>query len=169
MKIGALKKDPVTQIVYRYTGEIDGLDEFIVNGTGTPYSDWFTDGKKIGERKMYTPTGHVYFWNGTTWVLEWFPWQPVIANGSIGTAKLTDGAITTDKIADEAVDGSKIADDSVDTTHLVNEAVTEDKLSDDSVSTDKIVDGAVTEDKLANDSVSTDKIVDGAVTAGKLA
>ena len=130
MKIGALKKDPATQVVYRYTGEIDGLDEFIVNGTGTPSSAWFTDGKKIGERKMYTPTGHVYFWSGTDWVLEWFPWEPVIANGSIGTAKLDD------------------------------EAVTEDKLADDSVSTNKIVDGAVTEVKIADGAVSAVKLAE---------
>lgn len=125
MKIGALKKDPATQVVYRYTGEVDGLDEFIVNGTGTPSSAWFTDGKKIGERKMYTPTGHVYFWSGTEWVLITKAGD-TDEDGTPNT--VDDNGITTPKIANNAVTYEKMADDSVSNNNIVGWSITANKL-----------------------------------------
>lgn len=61
-----------------------------------------------------------------------------------------------------------MADDSVSTRTILDGAVTEPKLADNSVSTRTIIDRAVTEPKLANNAVSTRTIQDKAVTPAKL-
>lgn len=102
-----------------------------------------------------------------------------IADGSVTTSKIVNNAVTTDKIADGAIDSSKlannavvtakIADGNVTTAKIADAAVTTAKIANSAVTTDKIADSNVTTVKIANSAVTTDKIADGAVTSSKLA
>lgn len=101
-----------------------------------------------------------------------------VANDSVTSAKIVDGAVIaakigtnaviTAKINDLAVTADKLASDSVITAKINDDAVVEAKIANDAVTTDKIADNAVTDDELAANAVTTVKINDGAVEADKL-
>ena len=92
-----------------------------------------------------------------------------IANTTITTARLEDGAVTERKINDYAVTKNKIRNGAVETSKLADGAVTTDKLDAKAVTEDELDDGAVTSDKLDAGAVTTDKLDTGAVTTEKLA
>lgn len=52
-------------IVYRWTGSA-----WIVNGSGTPSSSTFPDGRYAGEIREDRTTGRFYRWSGSAWVLQ---------------------------------------------------------------------------------------------------
>jgi hypothetical protein len=130
------------------------------------------------------------FSSGTLWTINpGVVGNTELANLSVSTGKIQDGAVSEEKIEneavteakieDEAVTEAKLADEAVTEAKIADEAVTEAKIADDAVTEAKIADGAVTEAKLAtdavveakiaNNAVTTNKIADGNVTAGKLA
>jgi hypothetical protein len=102
-----------------------------------------------------------------------------VAEGSITTTKVADGAITGPKLAARSVTATKIELASIITELLADRAVTEGKiallaittalLAEKAVTEAKIGDGAVTTAKLGTGSASTEKIADKAVTTAKLA
>jgi hypothetical protein len=103
---------------------------------------------------------------------------PKIADESVTTAKLKDGAVKTEKIATGAVTGSKIGEAQIYGSKLRDGAVRSEKIAAGAVTTAKIgelqvtgsrlQDKAVTTEKLANNAVTTEKIANGSVTPAKL-
>lgn len=102
-----------------------------------------------------------------------------IQNGAIVTAKILDNQVTTDKLVNNVIITTKILDRNVTTSKIALNGVNEENigstqvstrnLQESSVTTSKINALAVTEPKLAANSVSTIKIIDQAVTRAKLA
>lgn len=106
-----------------------------------------------------------------------------IADNSITTAKLMDGAVTNPKLAVGSVRGggggnivpasvdarTDLLDRSITSIKIAGNAVTSTELADNAVTTAKIADGAVTGPKLPDLVVSTAKLADLAVTTAKIA
>lgn len=92
-----------------------------------------------------------------------------IADKSITSAKLADGAITSDKIPSKAITTAKLADGAVTTPKLADDAVTSEKIKDGEVKTADLADESVTTPKLANGAVTSEKIKDGEVKTVDLA
>jgi hypothetical protein len=100
-----------------------------------------------------------------------------VADRSVGTADLVDGAVTNPKIASNAVTQSKLAANSVGSSELIDGAVTPRELSTDAVESAKIKDGAVTPSKLSftpatrplTPPLDTPEIGDGKITTAKIA
>jgi len=78
-----------------------------------------------------------------------------IADKSITSAKLADGAITADKIPNKVITTAKLADGAVTTPKLADDAVTSDKIKDGEVKTNDLADGSVTFPKLNSALVAT--------------
>ena len=127
-----------------------------------------------------------------------FSWEEggTIADGSITTTMLADGAVTAAKLdpgitlgigagavgtvelADAAVTGAKIEAGAVGNGHLAADAVESDIILDGTIATADLADGSVTSAKLGANAVTTANIVNGtiatvdiangAVTAAKL-
>ena len=77
--------------------------------------------------------------------------------------------INTSMIEDKAVNGDKIADLSINTNHVINGAITFDKLANEPlVDTTRIQDNSVTTEKIVDKSIETEKIEDKAITSEKL-
>lgn len=78
-----------------------------------------------------------------------------IADKSITSAKLADGAITADKIPNKVISTAKLADGAVTTPKLADDAVTSEKIKDGEVKTADLADGSVTFPKLNSALVAT--------------
>jgi hypothetical protein len=134
-------------------------------------------------------SGQVLKWNGSTWkpaadetsqgssgasgpaggdLSGTYP-NPLVGNGKINSAKITDKSIQAIDLADSAVTTSKIFPYSVTTGKIDTFAVTSDKLAASSVTAEKLAAGAVTSSKIFSAAVSTAKIDTLAVTTGKMA
>jgi len=87
----------------------------------------------------------------------------VIANNSIISAKIVDGAVTTDKLGADAVIGTKIADNAVDSEHIKAGAIDTAHIGDLQVTKEKIAADAIDGTKIGDDSIDSEHIVDGAV------
>lgn len=102
-----------------------------------------------------------------------------LADDSVSTSKIQDGAVTKDKmtpcsvgpveLCNNAVTSSHILDGNVQSAEIANGAVTEPKLNDGAVTTQKIAAGAVVNSKLGDSSVSSTKIANQGVTEPKMA
>lgn len=92
-----------------------------------------------------------------------------LANNSVTSIKIKNGAVRTVDLANNAVNAAKLGNNAVETESLVDEAVTTPKLDADAVTGAKLADGSVSTPKLANGAVATDKLADGSVTKAKLA
>lgn len=79
-----------------------------------------------------------------------------LADLSLTSQKLAEGAVVTQKIRDKNVTGSKLADGAVST----------DKLADGAISTDKIADGAVTASEIADGAIDNAKLASNIVLPG---
>src|SRR5210317_2470489 len=77
-----------------------------------------------------------------------------VADDSITTAKIQNGAITADKIADGTVIAADIADGAVTTAKLGADAVDGTKIADDAIDSEHITDGSVDNVHLANSSIT---------------
>ena len=66
-----------------------------------------------------------------------------VADDSITTAKIQNGAITADKIADGTVIAADIADGAITTAKLGADAVDGTKIADDAIDSEHITDGSV--------------------------
>ena len=75
-----------------------------------------------------------------------------LADGTVTSAKITDGAIVTADLANDAVTSAKLADGTIATVDLAANAVTATQIAADAVTTAKIQDAAVTAAKLATDT-----------------
>jgi len=89
-----------------------------------------------------------------------------LANNSVDTAAVQNGAITNDKLAVN-IDGSKILANSITSLELAPNSVGSSELADSSVDTAAIQNAAVTDDKLAP-GISGSKIVDGSIPDAKI-
>jgi hypothetical protein len=94
---------------------------------------------------------------------------PKIADESVTTAKLKDGAVKTEKLATGAVTGSKIGEAQIYGSKLRDGAVRAEKIAAGAVTTSKIGELQVTTSRLQDKSVTTDKLASGAVTTEKIA
>ena len=92
-----------------------------------------------------------------------------IADSAIITAKLADNAVTSAKIVDGTITSADLGDGQVATVDLAANAVTTAKLADSAVTSAKIVDGAVSTTDLADGSVTTAKLTDNSITSAKIA
>ena len=92
-----------------------------------------------------------------------------VADNTIGTNHLTNGAVTADKIATNAVTNNKILNGSVTKEKIKDSAVTGEKLASNCIDNSKITDNAgISGSKLANNSIALDKIKFNAVLSGRL-
>ena len=131
------------------------LYEGINTATGTKNKiDAFLDGTGVVSRKM-------------------------LANNSVDTTKIDDGAVNNSKIADGSVTNGKIGSLAISTAkldaHVVTgpklapNAVSETKMADNSVNTRVIAPEGVRRANIFKGAVGTDEIEDGKVTNSKLA
>jgi len=86
-----------------------------------------------------------------------------VADDSISTAKIQNGAITADKIADGTVIASDIADGAVTTAKLGADAVDGTKIADDAIDSEHITDGSVDNVHLAG-SIANAKLANPSFT-----
>ena len=89
-----------------------------------------------------------------------------LANNSVDTAAVQNGAITNDKLAVN-IDGSKILANSITSLELAPNSVGSLELSDASVDTAAIQNGAVTDEKLAS-GIDGAKLTDSTVSSDKI-
>ena len=109
----------------------------------------------------------VLVWSGSAWVQKSVSGDAslnaegalTIANNSVESAMLQDGAVQQVKIANNAVGANQLADNTVTAVKIQDGAIQEAKLAN----------GACTAEKLANDAVATNKIANDAVTSAKIA
>jgi len=98
--------------------------------------------------------------------------EPGTVNGAVNAVGgIADLSVTTSKIADGAVTTAKLNLTSLDDRYALKGAagaVSAGDLADFSVTTNKIADGAITARKIADLSVATNDIADRAVTTAKL-
>lgn len=92
----------------------------------------------------------------------------VLADLSVGAAKLADGAVVTSKIADLAINAAKLADGTITGAKVLDGAISEGKLADLSITAAKLANSAVTVDKIADLSITPVKIQNAAVTSDKI-
>ncbi len=93
----------------------------------------------------------------------------VIANDSVTTVKILDGAVTAQKIGTDAVTADKILAGAVGTAELGADAVTGAKIADNAVDSEHITAGAIDTAHIGNLQVTTAKIAADAVNGTKLA
>ena len=103
----------------------------------------------------------------------------IVAENSIFTDALQDGAVTRNKIADGSVDYTKIENNSIRHQNLADNSVQSRHITDEDVLTRHIQDGAITRAKLnenavdggvlSDNSVNTEHIAIDAVTSEELA
>lgn len=93
----------------------------------------------------------------------------MVADASIDTDHLVDGAVTQPKLAGQAVGQGQLADNAVTTAKLLDAAVTQAKLAPLSVDATKLIDNAVTNPRIANGAVTNSKVAtNAAIAATKL-
>ena len=91
-----------------------------------------------------------------------------IADSAIITAKLADNAVTSAKIVDGTITSSDIGDGQVGTVELAANAVTTARLADNSVTSAKIADASVGTADVADSAITTAKLTDNSVTSAKI-
>jgi hypothetical protein len=93
----------------------------------------------------------------------------VVAWQTPGTASLADNSVTSPKLVNGAVINSKIGDNEIGASKIQNGAIGSTQLADSSVTSAKIESGAVTSEKLATGSVGATQLADSSVTNAKVA
>ena len=92
-----------------------------------------------------------------------------IDDGAVGTADLSPGAVTAEKIGDGQITETKLADNSVMTRAIGDNQVTTSKLADRSVTAPKLADNAVTTRAILDGEITRPKIAPGNITDVELA
>ncbi|OYW69986.1 MAG: hypothetical protein B7Z24_04730, partial [Pseudomonadales bacterium 32-42-5] len=92
-----------------------------------------------------------------------------IQNASIDTAQIKDAAITNAKIGNLAVTGAKIANATIGTAQIANLAVTGAKIANATIGSAHIADAAITSAKIGNAAITAAKIGDLEVSTLKIA
>lgn len=91
-----------------------------------------------------------------------------LADASVATAKLVDGAVATTKIANLAVGTAQIADAAVLSAKIGDAQVVTAKIADAAINSAKIADAQITSAKIANLAVGSAHIQDAAITNAKI-
>jgi hypothetical protein len=81
------------------------------------------------------------------------PWQVIIDDATVTTAKLAADAVTGAAIADNAIDSEHYTDGSIDLAHM----------SVNSIDSDQYVDGSIDLAHMSVNSVDSDQYVDGSI------
>jgi len=88
---------------------------------------------------------------------------------TVGTNKIVDGAVTLDKIGTDAVDGTKIANDAIASEHYADDSILSAHIADNQITSAHLgLDVIVAEDIAAN-AITVSEIQNGAGTAEKSA
>ena len=174
MKISILRGSTTGTVVYSETynpvpqTNANGLVTIEI-GNGTPVTgtfsgiDW-SGGPYYLKTEADPAGGTSYTVIGTSQILS-VPYalysrsSETIADNSVTSAKIVDGAVATVDLANSSVTSAKIADGTISTSDL----------ADNSITSSKIVDATITAADLAASAVTTDKISPGAVTGTKIA
>jgi hypothetical protein len=91
-----------------------------------------------------------------------------LANNSVTSRKLRNGAVANVDLADGSVFGAKLQDGAVGTGNLSDGAVTSGKLADGAVGSGKLLASSVTAGKLATGAVTSGAIAPNSVSAGQI-
>ena len=137
-------------------------------------ADNFFIGAPASNKKPFMVTTKSTVVNGVTYPAGTWIDTAMIANATIGgakitaasidTAQITDGAITNAKIENLAVTGAKIANATIGTAQIANLAVTAAKIANATITAAEIANAAITTAKIGDLQVDTLKIKDNAVT-----
>ena len=92
----------------------------------------------------------------------------VVADNTVGSAKLMVDTVGTNKIIDGAVVREKIGADAIDGTKIENDAIASEHYADDSILSAHIADNQITSAHLAVDVILAEDIAAGAVTISEL-
>lgn len=85
--------------------------------------------------------------------------NPVIANNTVTSLKITDGDVATADMADNAVTSGKILDLAVTTADLADNAVTTAKIADGTIVTSDLADAAVTAAKIGGTGATSGQVL----------
>ena len=94
--------------------------------------------------------------------------QREIAQGTVGTLDLTDGAVTNAKIANGTIQGAKIASGAIQGSNIADATITSDKVAAGVLTTSNIADGSITDPKIALGTITGQRLADSTITNAKM-
>lgn len=92
-----------------------------------------------------------------------------IQNGAVTNAKLATNSVTTANIVDRTIIGNDIAENTIESYNIKNGTIIGADIASNTIASDNLAAGAVTNAKISDNGVTTPKIANLAVTLAKLA
>ncbi|MFN9029639.1 MAG: hypothetical protein ACK54C_02095 [Betaproteobacteria bacterium] len=92
-----------------------------------------------------------------------------LANGSVGTTKITDDAVTSQKIVANAVVAGKIAANAIGATQIIADSITGDRIAAATIAGDRIQANTITASNIQAGSITGDRLQANTITAGQIA
>lgn len=91
-----------------------------------------------------------------------------LQNGAVTNAKLANNSVTTANIVDRTIIGNDIAENTIESYNIKNGTIIGADIAENTITYDNLAAGSVVNSKIADNAVTTPKISDGSVTEAKL-